>query len=1224
MEVLSAYIPIDRREAMGRGASLPERTDGAALFADISGFTPLTEALSRSLGPRRGGEELTGHLNRVYDALIEEIHRYGGSVIAFAGDAITCWFDGDDGARATAGALAMQVAMASFSRILLPDGTTVALAMKAAVASGPVRRFIVGDPELQLIDVVAGHTLARMAAAGHVAGKGEVILDSGTAERLAATVTVSEWRETDVGGERFAVVSGLAVPVEQSPWSAVTPVSDEGLRPWLVRAVYDRLRGGQGEFLTELRPAVALFVKFSGIDYDTDENSGVKLNRFVTWVQKALARYEGVLIDVSIGDKGSYLYCEFGAPIAHENDTWRALTVALEIRAPSADMDFIRDVRIGVSAGTMRTGAYGGTARRTYGVLGDEVNLAARLMEHVSPGGVLVSGRVRSVTGEAFSWEPLSPIRVKGKKDPVPVYLLKGPNLPPTLRLIEPAYSLPMVGRRAQLGLIREKMELALNGRGQVLGITGEAGMGKSRMVAEVVQLANQLQFTGYGGQCQSHGANTSYLVWWTIWRGLFNLDPSCSLEEQVISIRTQLSGIDPALVQRMPLLGTALNLPIPDNELTRQFDAKLRKASLEALLVDCLRHWAAGKPTMIVLEDCHWLDPLSSDLLEVVARAVVGLPLMLVAVYRPPDAKRAAGPLIEQLPHFTEVALTELTPEEAGSVIAQKLAQRFGTGSAAAPQLVERLVARSQGNPFYLEELLNYLQDQGINPHDTVAVERLELPISLHSLILSRIDQLTEDQRVTVKLASVIGRQFQASTLWGINPQLDRQRVKDDLEALKRLDLTPMDKPEPNLTYIFKHIVTQEVAYESLPYATRARYHEAIGSYIERESAGSLEQQVDLLAFHFDRGQNVAKKREYLLKAGEAAQGRYANSAAISYYERVLPLLSERERVSVTLKLGRVLELVGKWSEAGALYNGALAQAQEQSDRYLQAQCLTATGELMSKQGAYTDAANWLEKARALFDQLADEAGVAQTLHYSGTVAAQQGDYERACALYQSSLASRRKLNDKGHIGSLLSNLGIIAWYRGDFAAARALYEESLAIRRELRDRWCIANSLNNLGLVLRDQGDIPGARALLEESLAINRELGDRWSIANSLSSLGDVALSQQDYGAARVFLEESLAINQELSDRRAIAFLLEFFAQLAAARHQPRRALRLHGAADALRDAIGAPLSPAEHLRLNQTLDAACATLSESEKSAAREEGTAMILGQAVDYALKDACD
>jgi len=198
------------------------------------------------------------------------------------------------------------------------------------------------------------------------------------------------------------------------------------------------------------------------------------------------------------------------------------------------------------------------------------------------------------------------------------------------------------------------------------------------------------------------------------------------------------------------------------------------------------------------------------------------------------------------------------------------------------------------------------------------------------------------------------------------------------------------------------------------------------------------------------------------------------------------------------------------------------------------------------------------------------------------------------------------------------------MSWYQGDFSAARALYEESLAIRRELRDRWSIANSLNNLGLVLRDQGDSAGARALLEQSLAINRELGDRWSVANSLSSLGDVALSQHDYGAARVFLEESVAINQELSDRRAIAFLLEFFAQLAVARNQPRRAYRLKGAAAALRDAIGAPLSPAEQLRLNQTLETAGSALSEIEKSTALLEGKGMVLEQAIDYALKDASE
>jgi len=185
---------------------------------------------------------------------------------------------------------------------------------------------------------------------------------------------------------------------------------------------------------------------------------------------------------------------------------------------------------------------------------------------------------------------------------------------------------------------------------------------------------------------------------------------------------------------------------------------------------------------------------------------------------------------------------------------------------------------------------------------------------------------------------------------------------------------------------------------------------------------------------------------------------------------------------------------------------------------------------------------------------------------------------------------------------------------------AARALYEESLAIRRESGDRWSIANSLNNLGLVLRDQGDVTGARTFLEESLTINRELGDRWSIANSLSSLGDVTLSQKDYDAALAFLEESLSINQELSDRRAMAFLFEFFAELAAAKNQPRRALRLAGVASALRDTMGAPLSPAEQLRLNQTLNSACAMLDDAEKSTSLNEGNRMVLEQAVDYALK----
>ncbi len=323
MELLAAYIPADRREALGRKAALPDRTRGAALFADISGFTPLTEALSRTFGPRRGAEELTGHLNGVYDAIIAEVDRFGGSVIAFAGDAITCWFEGDNGLIASASALAMQAAMLPFAEVRLPGSGTVGLAVKAAVSSGPARRFMVGRPEIQVIDVVAGGTLAHMAAAGHAARRGEVMLDSRTVVPLEDSLKIVDWRADEVTRDRFAVVAALNTPVPTHPWPDAVDLKESVVRPWLIPAVYERLRNGRGEFLTELRPAAALFLKFEGIDYDRDDVAGQKLDAYVGWVQGVLARYEGFLIDVSIGDKGSYLYLAFGAPIAHENDAWR-------------------------------------------------------------------------------------------------------------------------------------------------------------------------------------------------------------------------------------------------------------------------------------------------------------------------------------------------------------------------------------------------------------------------------------------------------------------------------------------------------------------------------------------------------------------------------------------------------------------------------------------------------------------------------------------------------------------------------------------------------------------------------------------------------------------------------------------------------------------------------------------------------------------------------------
>ncbi|MBP7691998.1 MAG: tetratricopeptide repeat protein [Anaerolineales bacterium] len=1257
----TTYIPRDRRHALAHGTVLPNRTVGSALFADVSGFTPLTEALAKELGPQRGAEELTKLLNTLYGGLIAEVDLRGGSVIVFGGDAITCWFADDSGPRAADCALAMQQVLRQYSRITTPAGTSFELAIKVAVAAGPARRFRTGDPRIQYLDVLAGRTLERLANAEHAAGRGEVVV---SAEVVDERLVVSEWR-AGAAGERFAVVTGLTQPVALTPWPELPgeALAEAQVRPWLLPATYERLKTGQDKFDAELRPTVALFLSFEGIDYDQDEDAGEKLDRFVGWVQGILERYEGTLLQLTMGDKGSYLYAAFGAPLAHEDDAARAALAALELRQRPAELSFITAVRIGVSQGRMRVGPYGGPTRRTYGVLGDHVNLAARLMQSAPAGEALVSQAAQKDAAAGFEWDAWPALRVKGKSEPVVVFRLAGRRAQRSLRLQEPRYTLPMVGRAAELALAEAKLAQTVAGHGQIVAVTAEAGMGKSRLTAEIVRRATSQHLTVYAGECQSFGTNHSYLVWQTIWRDFFGLDAAWPVDEQLRQVEAYLAAIDPALARRLPLLDTVLNLPIPDNDLTAALDAKLRKGSLEALLVDCLRARAQAGPLALVLEDCHWLDPLSHDLLEALGRITASLPVLILIAYRPPTLEHLQDSRVTALPHATVIPLFEFSPVEAGQLIALKLAQTEGGAQHPPARLVQRIVERSQGNPFYIEELLNYLRDRGLDYRDLAALENLELPTSLQSLILSRIDQLAESQKITLKVASIIGRLFREAWLAGVDPQLDVRQVKHDLARLNELDLTPLDQPEPEHTYLFKHIVTREVAYESLPFDTRALLHEQLARYLEYVYADQLPQYVELLAYHYGLSHNAPKQREYWRLAGEAAQAAFANVPALDYYRRLLPLLSEAERGPILLRLGQILELVGEWPDAEAHYRQALDLADRLDSAPLRVGAQTGLGGLARKQGDYTPAVAWLERARAGFAELGDHAGIcrvmaeigelyrlkgdyaeaqaryqdsltlaeqvhdpaarraarASILKSAGTLANQQGNPTRARELYEESLALRRELNDKYGAAILLNNLGVVAMYQEDYPTSRPLYTESLALLREIGDRWAVGQILNNLGLVLRYQGDYAEARAQLEESVAVRRALGDKWGIANALSSLTNLLIHLGQFDGVRGMLEESLRLNLELGDRTAIAYCLEDFASLAAAHQQPERALRLAGAAAALRAAIGGPLPTGEQTLLDHTLEPARAGLSPETAAAYWQAGLALSLETATAEAL-----
>ncbi len=929
--MLDVYIPIDRRIALATGTSLAERTIGSMLFADISGFTPLTEMLARVFGPRRGAEEITRQLNHIYNLLAATVERYHGSIVGFSGDAITCWFAADDGTgtdgyraalRATTCALQMQAGMRQFAHLQLAPGEPVRLAMKVAIASGPVRRMLVGDPAIQMIDVMAGSTLDRMAALEQRAARGEVRVDQVTADMLARTAVAVGGRAIHSASDG-AVINQLLVEAEPAPWPTSDTLSAEQHRPWLWPTVYERLLSGQGTFVAELRPAAMLFLKFDGIDYDHDDNAGTTLDAYIRWVQSVLLRYDGTLIQLTTGDKGCYIYVAFGVPISHENDTARAVGAASELREPPPAAGLppmFGRVQVGVSRGMVYAGEYGGATRRIYGAIGDEANLTARLMQRAAPGEVIVSERAAVRTDRLFSYKALGSIAVKGKAEMVPVFSLLGHIAAPAAArrdLPGPTPVLPLVGRASEREQLQRCLDHARHGEpsGPVV-IEGEAGIGKSRLVEEVLRLAADAGIRCLTGAGDAIERSSPYHAWRPMFSQLFAIEPLADdLERRRAAVLARLKAW-PELLPLAALLNAILPLDLPESALTRPMLGQVRADNIATLLTRLLQE--AASPLLLLIEDAHWLDSSSWALLVQVAR---DLPSDLVIVTtRPVDDPDPALARLRAYPSAIELRLGALDANDISLLIRQRL------GVAELPaQVVELIQSRAEGNPFFSEELAFALRDAGVlrlEPsgsapgalqHVSLAqtnLRELSLPDTVEGVITSRIDRLAPALGLTLKVASVIGRIFTEPLLRAIHPREETTAsLIDHLNNMVRLDLMLTDGVEPDLDYLFKHVITQEVAYNLLLFSQRRELHAAVARWHERRFTDDLSPFYAVLAHHWLRAESPTKAMEYLEKAADQALSRGAFKEARDFYATLLELTIEpAEGAAASYRRGRWL----------------------------------------------------------------------------------------------------------------------------------------------------------------------------------------------------------------------------------------------------------------------------------------------------------------------------
>lgn len=667
-------------------------------------------------------------------------------------------------------------------------------------------------------------------------------------------------------------------------------------------------------------------------------------------------KYGGV-VDKFIGDEIMVLY---GAPVAHEDDPVRALRTALEMMDALEDFNAQHGTNLGMHAGIntglVVAGGIGSQGRQQYSVIGDTVNLAARLESASERGEIYVGPDTYAMATGLFEFEALEPIKVKGKAEPVQVYrLLAGKAHTRRLRGLVGLAS-PMVGRDSELAALVQVSEAVQAGSGRLAVIVGEAGLGKTRLITEW-QAAASSSLHWATGQCLSYGQGLAYHLLIDVLHALLDVPAAAAEAETRAALHAMTDDLfgDSAL-DIYPYLGHLLSLQLAEEAQGRvkPLEPQALQAQYLAALRQFLQKLAARQPIGLILEDIHWADPSSTDLIIKLLPLTSEAPILFCLTARP-ERDVPGWELVSTARQQMGSSLAELDLSTLSDADSQQLMANILETEALPDRVCNLILQRAEGNPLFVEEVIRMLIDrQAVTQEDSrwviqKEVESVEIPDSLHGLLLARIDRLPDDAKHTLRVASVIGRQFSARVLDDVlvgkqnvgpgffDESQHRRRIMTAKQHLTYLESNGLLRPaqsHPEPEYLFRHALVQEVAYESLLLADRQKLHRQVGETLERLYADQLDELAPLLGQHFARAGEAQKAIHYLLQAGDQARALYAHREAIDSYQQVLAFLreaSDHERAARTLmRLGLTYHNAFDFEQAGQAYEEGFAMWQK------------------------------------------------------------------------------------------------------------------------------------------------------------------------------------------------------------------------------------------------------------------------------------------------------
>jgi predicted ATPase/class 3 adenylate cyclase len=903
---------------------------------------------------------------------------------------------------------------------------------------------------------------------------------------------------------------------------------------------------GERKLVTILFSDVANYTSFSE-KLDPEEVHQI-MNGCFKILMDEIHKYEGTINQFT----GDGIMALFGAPVALEDHAQGACYAGLAIQNAIRDygekikqnygVDF--KMRIGLNSGPVIVGAIGDDLRMDYTAIGDTTNLASRMESLSDPGAIMVSKKTYKIAKDFFEFEPMGKAQVKGKEEPQKIYqLIKAGEIETRIKASIIKGLTQFVGRKNSMGALVEAVEKVQSGSGQVVGIVGEAGVGKSRLLLEFARSLEDSDVTYIEGRCIHYGEILPYYPFVEVLKKICRIEETDGEAAYREKLKESIIGLDLAFEASLPFLEDLLSLKVEDKAYVRMEPDQRRWKTIDAVR-NVLIKQSQQKPLVLAIEDLHWIDKSSEELLTRLIEGIANAKILLLCLYRPEYRHPWAG-----LSHYQRLGLTQLTPKSSSELVQALLEEGRVDGD-----LKNLILGKAGGNPLFVEELTYDLLDTGAIGRSegtfilTKKLSDIEVPDNLQAVIAARIDRLEETLKHVLQVASVIGREFAFRVLSMILKM--KEEIRQHLANLQGLEFIYEKTLFPELEYIFRHALTQEVAYNNLLLQRRKEFHRLAGEAIENLYAETLQEHLGPLAFHFYRAEAWEKAFKYLMAAGERARFGYATREAIDYFDKAVEVsrkiskaVSKNQLMSLYESRGRTFQVLMEADKAVDDFQNELALARQLGNKKKEAQTLTNLAYCYLRGLADLEKGQeCLDKALKLIRETGDVAGEVRYHIMTGSfMGADIGSLTEGITHLRTAIDICTKLGNKRGLGLAVGFLGVSYIFSGDFEAAKEAVKESAAIAREIGNQFLLVSTFHWSLLGHAGHGDYDKALKALELLSNGANEIGSKHLIAMVPNHYGWIYNELCNYEKAVIHDQNGVDVSQRFDDPECEIFSL-----------------------------------------------------------------------------------